>query len=190
MIIAITGFRRCGKDYLANALKKYFEQNYFSVQKLAFADQPKKIITDLANIDISELESLKENKSQKFKCITKEYNMREFLITFSNKLKEIDKDIWAKALINKIDPKAQIVIISDLRFKNEDKILRNYAHNTNQKYLVIKIESNLESCENNNIDETEINLIVHEFIFKNDKDNFNKEFERLIKYINSTIFNI
>jgi len=190
MIIAITGFRRCGKDYLANTLKEYFEQNYFSVQKLAFADQPKKIITDLANIDISELESLKENKNQKFKCINKEYNMREFLIKFSNKLKEIDKDIWAKSLINKIDSKAQIVIISDLRFINEDEILRDYANYTNQKYFVIKVESNLDSCENNNNDEIEINSIISEFIFKNNKNNFNEEFKKLIKYINTNIFNV
>ena len=97
MKIAICGPICSGKTYLSD----YLIQQY-QLQRYAFGDKVKEIATDL------------------FKM---EYKDRYLLQTISDKMKDIDSDIWAKYVIHEIKHKHNI-IVDDLRFVNEAKYLQ------------------------------------------------------------------
>ena len=188
MIVVITGYRRCGKDYLAQNLINYLNKKY-KVQHFAFANPLKDYITDLFGISIDDLEKLKENKSVKFQIFNKIYNMREFLVKFANKLREFfGDDIWAKATLNQIKKQdsneyIDIKIITDMRFLTEYKIIKDFAQETNEDLFIIRLDSDIEGCEKDNLDEKEIKMIPFDYKFFNSKENFNNEFNKLIEIL-------
>ena len=187
MIIAITGFRRCGKDFLASKLEEFFSQNKKSIKKYAFAYPLKKYVSELTGLTIEEIEKLKELKEKKFTIIKKNYNMRELLINFANELRNLtSKDIWAQAIISRISEDSKnidIKLITDLRFLDEYKLLAKYSLINNEELFIINLDSDLESCDKNNKDEEEINKIPFNYKFYNSKNHFNEEFNKLINYL-------
>ena len=97
MKIAICGPICSGKTYLSNYLS-----TQYNLEKYSFGDKVKDIATDLCNMD---------------------YKDRPLLQTISDKMKEIDPDIWAKYVVRKIKHLDNI-IIDDLRFVNEARYLQ------------------------------------------------------------------
>ena len=97
MKIAICGPICSGKTYLSDYLSKHY-----NLEKYSFGDKVKDIATDLYKMD---------------------YKDRPLLQTISDKMKEIDPDIWAKYIVRKIK-NVDNIIIDDLRFVNEARYLQ------------------------------------------------------------------
>ena len=187
MIIAITGYRRCGKDYLATELEKYYNYD-LNVKKYAFAKPIKKYISNLTGLSIKDIDKYKK-KNKKFKILNKKYNIRQLLIKFANTLKDLTDDkIWAQAIINEfIKDNVDIKIITDLRFLHEYQALKKYSKGT-EALFIIKLNSDLKNCDKNNKDETEIEKIPYHYEFHNTKKGFKKEFNKLLKFLRSPQF--
>ena len=97
MKIAICGPICSGKTYLSDYLSKQY-----NLEKYSFGDKVKDIAIDI---------------------FTMHYKDRPLLQSISDKMKEIDPDIWAKYVVRKIKHLDNI-IIDDLRFVNEAKYLQ------------------------------------------------------------------
>ena len=106
MKIAICGPICSGKTYLSDYL-----QNNYNLRKYAFGDKVKEIANDLFNM---------------------KYKNRKLLQTIADKMREIDKNIWAKYVIQQIEHLDNI-IIEDLRFVNEAKYLQTLG------FIIIKL---------------------------------------------------
>ena len=102
MKIAISGKMCSGKSFITNLLIKHFEKENKHFKKLSFADDVYKIARELFNMKTKN---------------------RELLQSIGTKMREIDKDIWAKSTIER-SKKLQNVIIDDLRYPNELKYLK------------------------------------------------------------------
>ena len=106
MKIAICGPVCSGKSFVSTYLtEKYHLQRY------AFGDKVKDIARDLFKMN---------------------YKDRHLLQTISDKMKEIDPDIWIKYVIHQIEHTDNI-IIDDLRFENEAQYLHNIG------FIIIKL---------------------------------------------------
>jgi len=191
MIIAIIGYRRCGKDYLTQKLLELYNNSETSAKRFAFADPLKEYICDLMNISREELEKLKEDINYTFTIGKKQYTMREFLVTFANRLRQIfGDDIWAKATIESMKKdNSNIKIISDMRFLIEYKTLKKFTEESGEELFIIYLDSDLESCDKFNKDEKDIEKISYNFKFFNTKDekNFNSSLNKLIENINKIL---
>lgn len=129
-IIAFAGVAGSGKDYRCLQLEK---QGNF--KKMAFADALRKIAFVSLGVDQSEAnyEWMKANNSVVTRFNEEQavgISFRKFLEFLGTEgIRAYDKDFWAKCLIKDIDelPEEVNVCVSDLRFHNEYKALRDYA---------------------------------------------------------------
>lgn len=131
-IVAFAGLEGSGKNYRCDQLVK--QGNYKS---MAFADALRRVA--FASIGMPFEAGMKQYEWMKaHPCIhitdedNAEYsiNFRKFLEYLGTEgIRHYDKDFWARALIKDIDelPDTINVCVSDLRFHNEYKYLKEYA---------------------------------------------------------------
>lgn len=132
-IILVIGYRRTGKDTLADALinnrdiKELYPKYLTTLPKLhkpmkiALADQLKEDVKNILGYPITE-----ENKDKKLEVFPHGFNLsdestnRDILIQHGMNMRKLDPDYWIKIVVNKIDqyPERDI-IITDCRFRNE-----------------------------------------------------------------------
>lgn len=157
-VIALSGKQCTGKDVCADILVSYLSNEYKNIEKLPFAKSLKKefIQNFLPDWTIEELES---NKA----------DFRKDLIAFSKQKKEKDPLYFCKK-IN--DSKADLIVISDLRFKNEYLFLLDH-------YITyfVRVESDLENRQKRgritcSLDEseTELDHQVFDYFLYNNSD--------------------
>jgi len=184
-VILITGYDRCGKDYVASKLA-----NYLNADIEHLADPLKDIVCDITNLNREELEDLKNNY---YSYLNIEYgyngrdrtqtlNFRNFIIKVGATLrKNIGEHIFVEAIKNRIkESDKDYVIIPDIRFLIEYKELSK-SFNT----FTIRIESELDSCGKNDI-KYEVDKIPYDYVFKNTEDiiEFAENLKSLIRVIN------
>ena len=116
MKIAISGPMCSGKTTIANMIKNQLLDS----EIYSFGKKVKDVAYDLFNMN-------------------KNIKDRSLLINIADKMREIDKDIWAKYIINKISDKNNC-IIDDLRFQNELDILEN---DNDWIYIVLTIDNKI-----------------------------------------------
>lgn len=115
MKIAICGPICSGKTYLSNYLSKTY-----NLQKFSFGNKVKSIARDIFGMN---------------------YKDRHLLQTISDKMKEINPDVWAKYVINQIKD-IDNIIIDDLRFPNEAVYLQRMG------FLIIRLTINPDDQRN------------------------------------------
>lgn len=137
-IVAFAGRQGSGKDYRCQQLVK---QGNF--KQMAFADALRDIAFSSLGIDkeigkahyddlkaINCIEVMVQDKNQEHLYQHIQMNFRKFLEFLGTEgIRKYDKDFWARALITTIDklPEDINVCISDLRFHNEYKFVKEYA---------------------------------------------------------------
>lgn len=116
-IISIVGFAGAGKNTFANAFEKILSKHRKNVKIMAFADRPKEMFAQLSNCSTEDL----------FKKIKDKNQNRRALVTFAEGMKEVfGKEVWANSLVNEINLcPAEFIIVSDLRFLEEQETLNN-----------------------------------------------------------------
>lgn len=151
--VYITG--NSGKDYRCQQLEK--QGNY---KKMAFADALRKVAFTSLGIDFEK--GMKQYEWLKAKpSISVEYedgdgmsiNFRYFLEKLGTEgIRKYDKDFWAKALIKDIEevPEELNICISDLRFHNEYKYLKEYAEEHGYIFEFIFCDYHSERYQENN----------------------------------------
>jgi dephospho-CoA kinase len=115
MIFLIAGNINSGKDYTANILVK----NHRFV-RYAFADTLKEITAKRYNVDISHLHT--HIGKEKLHDNGKTY--RQLLIDTAGMLRTLNENFFVDSVIEKIAESSCDVVISDFRYPNEHKRLR------------------------------------------------------------------
>ena len=111
--ILICGKMASGKTSLRNLIMSIYPQ----YEHRAFGDKVKDIAHDLFSMD--------KDKSKKD---------RDLLVGIGTKMREINPDVWANYVRNSIKPNDNI-IIDDLRYKNELKVIQKLP----KPWFIIKI---------------------------------------------------
>lgn len=147
-VIAVCGFKRCGKDSIANyVVQKYGYVNY------KFADPLKKCMKELFLLTDDQLEtSLKDAVDPVWN--TSPRALMQFLGTdvmqfqLQQVIPHIGRRFWSDRLVKDLQNKnsQQRVVISDLRFPHEIESLKKYT----DSILVIKVSRTIHAA---NVDE-------------------------------------
>ncbi len=96
--VGLSGKMRSGKDTTARLL------NVYGFRRLAFADRLKELASELFGMDPDE-------------------KRRPLLVALGRKMCEVDPDVWVKRVLATM-PVDQRIVITDLRFPSELKLLR------------------------------------------------------------------
>jgi len=173
MIIAFYGFSKAGKDTIVNELLKENKNS----KRIAFADNPKRILCNSLGISLESFENLKD------KHISCEYikensvfkidnTFRDILIGIAESFKELDKNVWVKKSLQEIQEVGKsknLFLISDLRFEHE----YNYLKDNYDEIKFIKILGGTRINEDV-LDDSYFDLVI---------DNKSKEKEKLENFI-------
>tara|TARA_Y100000389_G_C17429868_1_gene501889 strand:- start:1196 stop:1741 length:546 start_codon:yes stop_codon:yes gene_type:complete len=117
MKIAISGNICSGKSTLANEIIERY--SIYKWKKLSFAGKVKELATELFGMTVKD---------------------RNLLINLATKMRDIDQDVWVKALMKQIR-KNDFVVVDDLRMMNEYfKMSENFD-------LVINLQNEKEITE-------------------------------------------
>lgn len=153
-IYFFSGSARSGKDYIAEKLKEHLEKSS-KVLKIAYADELKKYLCILFNINKEELDKLKNTEE----VFTKNgMSMRDILQRFGTDVfvKNVDKMFWVKKVADVINAdNYDNVIVTDMRFPHELALIsyldKNYSIKT------VKIENSRKICADAHISENALN---------------------------------
>ena len=150
-VIAILSEDRCGKDTLAEYIVEHLDRefgikNNREKELFNFGQDIKEEYAKLSGCSLEEIDDCKNN-IKKCKYHKNYGNCRDSIITYSLiKKAEYGESYFTNMTINRINKsKADLIVISDLRFLIEFKLLK-YNFNVN----VIKVISDLDSCGKNN----------------------------------------
>jgi hypothetical protein len=147
-IIAISGWKRSGKDTVA----EYLRDN-FGAKRLAFADPLKHLVSDLFGIDRRNIDNPSKKEApiltlpvlarDAFSQTVTEFMTKEFrddqgrnygnssmywtpralCILIGSAMRSADPDYWVKKAVSQAEP-GQLYVISDARYKNEINSLK------------------------------------------------------------------
>lgn len=121
-ILAICGYAQAGKDTFGNAVWDLAVQK--NVVKYKFAES----LRDSLNCAFGNLGLKKDLWTEDFAEKTK---LRPLLVEFGRYARAADQDIFARYVVDKIDHDfragVNLAIITDLRYLNEDELLRSLA---------------------------------------------------------------
>ena len=182
-IIAICGYKRSGKDTIAEYLTKNYKYNHYKI-----TDKLREIVQILFNFNDNDYEINKEKIDNRWNITPRK--MMQFIGTevFQYKIQEllpdIGRDFWIKSLLSdklldNIKKNNHKIVISDLRFIHEYENLKKL----NIPFIVIKVTNNRIKNIDNHVSETEHLKIPINYEIKN-----NDSLEELYNNINE-IFN-
>jgi hypothetical protein len=167
-VIGITGYKRSGKDTIGDYIVK--KHNYI---RLAFADPIKTLCKNVFTFTDEQLETDKKEDIDDFwghspRELLQKIGTELFRETLPKLCTNIDSNIWIKSLkykmmrIYKENPQNNKFIITDVRFPNEEKFIRD------MNGILIKVNrSNLCCTNNKHKSESYIEKIVADYNINN-----------------------
>jgi len=179
-IIALTGKKRHGKTTTADYLEQYFLSKGKTVERIPF----KKALIAKMKIELKDtLEQLSELYQMSIETLfnVKPPVMRALMINYGTEIyRSKDKDYWAKeAEIAISKSKADIVIVDDLRFKNEFNLMTHLGADI---YRLVR-EGFEEAVTADHISEIDLDDIIIKSIVAKDRT----ELLQKLKYIYENI---
>lgn len=178
-IIALHGKARAGKDTLAGYMAEELRKKGTQVDLFALAEPIKRISSVMFDMDLETLESQKEDEQWTG------FSHRKFLQMFGTDFVRVNygEDFWIRHIEKKIkDSSASVVIITDVRFKNEVEFFNGMEHG---HIVQIIREGNLvPSATTQHASEMFMASEEHvDYLVKNDKDldNMRIEASKVIK---------
>lgn len=168
-IIALCGYKRCGKDFASeHIVKKYNYIHYKLATKL------KKIVKELFNFNDEQIEGDKKENVDSMWGISPRQAMQyigtDVFQHHMNKLiPGIDNTFWVRTLVNDIRKnKPENVVISDMRFIHEYDYIKKHLNRYN--LTVIKITNDGRTKDDSHISENSFNQIPFDYVITNAYD--------------------
>lgn len=162
IIIGISGKKGSGKDTFASLLaNELLAKRGLKVTLKAFADKLKQCCAILSNQHEWNFYSQDcKNKKAGFLSMTN----RELMQKFGDLTRQIDPDIWIKLALDINNVNTDVLIITDVRFKNEAKAIKDRGG------ILIRMESD-RSEEDTHISEIDLDSYnIFDFGIINNKD--------------------
>lgn len=135
-IIGISGYARAGKDTLADSLLLELSHRGNLTAKLKFATSLKRALTRAcADIGIT-VDFETDDPATKAR-------IRDLMVEFGRTCRSFDQDCFVKKTISDMDKLfnlgLQVALVSDLRYTNEGRLMREYALSNKIEYTQIDI---------------------------------------------------
>lgn len=169
-IIAICGYKRSGKDTLANIISEKYGHKHIKI-----ASKLKEIVQTLFSFTYDQIENdAKEQVDPRWGITPRQ--VMQFVGTemFQYKLQEIMPDVkrsfWIRGLVASLSPTDKVVI-SDLRFKHEYEELKKLG-----VYVIKVTRPDLISLQDTHPSETEFNDIPVDLDVVNEGIEFMKKY--------------
>jgi len=187
-LIVFTGLKGSGKNTATNALSDIigWKQAATLTAEFAFADPLKNIVKEGLNIDNSYEEFLKRSNIKPFNGLT----LREVYQLLGEAIKsEVGRNIWADLTINRIQDfvnnlNPDYIIVTDLRYTNEETSLRKFADDYGFELYIIKMQNTNLVNNDTHISETQIDDIQEDFLIKaSDIDEIKIQMEEIFNAI-------
>jgi len=169
-LIAFTGLKGSGKNTATNFLRDIMAKSgqvNLSVE-FAFADPLKNIVKEGLGVDDSQEEFLKRSNIKPFNGLT----LREVYQLLGEAIKSrIGQSVWVDFTINRINDFTEAltpdyIIITDLRYTNEEAALRKYAEDNGIELVIIKMQNTNLINTDTHISESQIDAINEDFLIK------------------------
>ena len=171
IIIGLSGKARAGKDTTANIITSILACDFPSlkVETVSFAKKLKEIAKDVFSWD----------GDKNYYPLSKDKG-RNLLINIGLKMREIRDTIWVDYVMKSISiSDKQIFLITDVRFKNEAKIIKNaggfivrITRNSGQLNIADESENDLDDYKtfdaeiSNDSDYAHLSEQVNKFVYK------------------------
>lgn len=182
-VIAICGYKRCGKDTLANHVCEMYDYEHVKI-----SGKLKQMMNILFGFSTEQLEGPEKEVIDNKWGISPRKAMQFFgteIMQFEiqKELPHIQRTFWIKSLIEEhiVSNPQKKFVISDVRFLHEYKELQKYG------LLVVKIKRGNMNANDCHISETEFETIPHDIDIDNStsiKDmykSFDDKFDNFIK---------
>lgn len=174
-IILLNGKKRSGKNFIGGLLNKYLTNVGLKIKEVSFAYHLKNDVCIMLGITMDELEYHKDLGTE-FQIGEKKFSIRTILQKYGTEVRRAENDdIWLeRAMPDIFDNDADVIIVTDWRFKSEHAYLTSNAVHENDlrdcDYDVIDV-----NIQNDNIvstdthaSENDLNDFVFDNIIKND----------------------
>jgi len=165
-LICLCGYRRAGKDYVADKFVKLFDH-----RKIAIATKLKESLQILFNFSDDQLHGMKKDEVDPKWHITPRRVMEYFGTEMMQHqiqhiLPHIHNSFWIQSCLPDIAKSLQNsnVVISDLRFEHEIEYLKKSFPNV----IIIRISNPHVSLSSNHISETSCDTFKNDFVITND----------------------
>lgn len=173
LIVLVSGKKRSGKDYISGKIADELSNTYSCKPEIiSFASPIKHIISDTLEINLTDLESIKDkgdifvcdkNSGSKLSATT----MRRVLQRFGTEaMKSVfGKDIWMSVFVDKVSKieNSRVVIVPDFRFISE----YNYIRGNNYQTLTLRIKNDDIVTTDIHPSETELDTFDFDYIINN-----------------------
>ena len=190
ILIGISGKKTSGKSTVAEIIKEIYQNNTII---LNFGDAVKESLKPIFGFSDEELYGSDKEKVNEYWGITPREIMQYYATDLmryelSKKFKDIGTDIWVRCIerklyeINKKESN-KIIIIADLRFKNEYELVKKYNGYTLKVFRQI---DNLNSNFIDHISENELNNEHFDYLISNNGSIEDLKFnvKKILKFIN------
>ena len=187
MVVLIHGFKRSGKDTIADLIIKLAEKNNKTAVKLPLAKPIKEILAETLDMSENELEYVKERPIElryvyEDTPVVNELTGRDLLKNFGQTMKEyLGKTIWSDIILHKIFLNdSDIYIIPDVRFYEEEfQYLMNRLVRDFHDVVTLKVKGGIKDKGfEKEIPDTEFDIVLD----NTQKDpNMLKEFEKILE---------
>lgn len=159
LIIAICGYKRCGKDSLATHIS-----NTYGYKQVKISSKLKNTIKVAFNLNDDDLETNKKDEINHYWGV-KPRVLMDFIGThvFQYEIEKIlpnmNRRFWIRSIIEDLN---EPIVISDLRFKHELEEIIKYPS------LIIRINRECANNDENYLSEKEINELKSDIYIDND----------------------
>jgi len=173
-VYMILGPKRSGKDHVGSVLTKEL-----GCESIAFADDIKTIIAETFDITQSELDILKNSNSDVYAdrsnsmCIhmSKITNFRKIIQNYGQVIKKLyGKKFWAHKVVNKIYTTENSVVITDLRYNIEYKVVSKHYDVLTIRILNDDLEDNDSHSSENEMKNFKADIILDNTGYKLTKE--------------------
>ncbi len=169
MIIGITGYKRSGKDTAAQILVDNITPK---IKRIALADAMKNFTSELLDIDVEVVETLKAMEDVKLTSWdNSQATMRTFLQNLGQGIKDITGDelVWCRYLARQLTfDNNESYVIPDIRFPFEEAFFRELAEIAGVPFVMVRIVRDGVGGDDNHVSEQSISKVREDItVFNN-----------------------
>lgn len=183
-IIALCGYKRCGKDFASEHIVESYDYLHYKL-----ANKLKKIVKELFDFDDEQIEGNKKETADSTWGISPRHAMQYigtdvFQHHMNNLIPGIDRTFWVRTLVNEIKKnKPENVVISDMRFMHEYEYIKK--HLESYRLTVVKIDNDNRTHDDAHVSEKSFNEIPFDHVVTNSFDSqFLTNIDAIIRTIN------